>query len=476
MTLTIATPLKEHFSDIAEVIHIFYPDAAISQGPEDPQALTHAHHECADWAEDTFRYQGHQFTWTVPICGDAWEQKRRRKRGIKQACYYLFKKITELTPPWGSLTGIRPTRLFHERLEKGEKPRDIQKALTQTFDLREDKAWLLHDTVMVQQPFRNVPGNVFDLYIGIPFCVSRCSYCSFFAEVVGNGQKIPTYIDALQAELQAVYEIVQKAGLIPRSLYVGGGTPTSIGVRPLETVLSTASRLFPGFQEWTVEAGRPDTLSMDMLSMIQNMGVTRISINPQTMNERTLNAIGRSHTVSTFVKAYKTAREKGFAHINMDIIAALPNESESDFAFTCRAIRDLSPDSLTIHALARKHGSKLNEAGFTPTPPEVADAMVEMGHTHARLMGMRPYYLYRQKYVAGNLENVAYALPGKECLYNIDMMEETTSILAVGAGGISKRIFPAESRIERAPNAGDIGHYITRIQDMILRKRNLWQV
>ena len=208
---------------------------------------------------------------------------------------------------------------------------------------------------------------------------------------------------------------------------------------------------------------------------MREAGVTRVSVNPQTMNDQTLKLIGRAHTADDVDRAFAMARETGFENINMDLIAALPGETVEDFAHTLDRLAALRPDSITIHTLARKHGSVMNEFGFHPAPPEVAEAQVELGAQRAREMGMRPYYLYRQKMVAGNLENVAYALPGCESIYNIDIMEETTHILALGAGAISKRIIPEETRIERAPNVGDVGHYIARVDEMIARKEALWQ-
>lgn len=475
MTIGLYTPLETHFSDIAEVVHIFYPDAVIIKSTPEGCGLLHRRYEENGWAEDVFTYLDFSFVWTTRIQGDAWEQKRRRKRGLKQACYYLLRKITGMEPPWGSLTGIRPTRLLYERLAKGEKVQAAREAMIRTYDLREDRAQLLADTALVQRPFIEVPENAVDIYVGIPFCKTRCSYCSFFAEAVGNGKKIPAYMDALLFELDAAARLVDEAGLVPRALYVGGGTPTAIDTATLWQLLSRMRRLFSAPREWTVEAGRPDTMSREMLSAIYDAGVTRVSVNPQTMNEKTLKAIGRDHTGRDTRQAYAAARKVGFQNINMDVIAALPGETARDFENTLKQVMRLAPDSLTVHTLARKHGSRLNEFGFTPVSPEIAGRMVEMGAACAHYMGMRPYYLYRQKYVAGNLENVAYALPGKECVYNIDIMEETTSILAVGAGAISKRVFPKESRIERAPNVGDIGHYISRVQEMVDRKAKLWQ-
>jgi len=476
MTLSLHTPLDERFSDIAEVIHVFYPDAKVVPAPKDACDMLHEHAQEDGWSADTFTYAGRTFRWTTRVTGDAWEQKRRVKRGLKQCCYYLLRKVTGETPPWGSLTGIRPTRLFYERLTHGDKPAEAREALIRLFDLREDRAQLLEDTLSVQRALIGAPENAVDVYVGIPFCRTRCAYCSFFSEAVGNGKKVGPYLEALFQEMDAAAGIVSGAGLLPRALYIGGGTPTALTAGQLERLLSRAKSLFPGVREWTVEAGRPDTIDRDKLSAMRAAGVTRISINPQSMRDETLFVIGRAHTRKQTEDAFHLARRMGFDHINMDVIAALPGETTADFRATLAAIEALSPDSLTVHTLARKRGSRFNEFGFDPTPGDLAEQMVELGAASAHRMGMRPYYLYRQKYVAGNLENVAYAKPGRESLYNIDIMEETVSVLACGAGAISKRIFPKEARIERAPNVGDVGHYIERVDEMIKRKRKLWEV
>lgn len=475
MILRLYTNLPDRFADLAEVAHIFFPEAQVVFAERGEAELTHEHREGGDWAEDACAFSGHTFRWTTRILGDPWERKRRRKRGLKQCCYYLLRQATGISPPWGSLTGIRPTRLFYDRLSQGDRMDEAMQALIRLYDLHEDKAQLLSDTVFVQKGLSSAPENAVDIYAGIPFCTTRCAYCSFFAEAVGNGKKIAPYLDALGRELAAAARCTRRGGLAVRALYVGGGTPTALPARELSALLAELSKRFPGAKEFTVEAGRPDTLTRDKLCAMRDAGITRISINPQTMNDETLRAIGRAHTAEDTDRAFALARSLGFDNINMDIIAALPGEGTAHFERTLAGIERLSPESLTVHTLARKHGSRLNEVGFVRTPGETAEEMVSMGAAAARRLGMRPYYLYRQKYVAGNLENVAYARPGHECLYNIDIMEETTSVLAIGAGAISKRIFPGESRIERAPNAGDVGHYIARVDEMIERKKKLFE-
>ncbi|GHU82371.1 hypothetical protein FACS1894196_0600 [Clostridia bacterium] len=476
MTLRLYTDLPAHFPDIAEIVHVFYPDAQVVPAPEDACDLAHRHSEAGDWLTDTCALAGRTFRWTTRLAGDKWERKRRRKRGLKQCCYYLLRGATGVQPPWGSLTGIRPTRLLYERMAGGETPDMAEAAMIRVFDLREARARLLRETVQTQRGLMDAPENAVDVYVGIPFCTSRCAYCSFFAEAIGRGAKVEPYLAALLRELDAAGEIIVAAGLVPRALYVGGGTPTALSAGQLARLAGRMRALFPRVREWTVEAGRPDTMDRDRLQALRDNGVNRVSVNPQTMNDETLRLIGRAHTAADTERAFAQARAMGFANINMDVIAALPGETAEDFAGTLEAVARLAPESLTVHTLARKHGSRLNEFGFDPTDGAVAEEMVALGAEAAREMGMRPYYLYRQKYVAGNLENVGYAQAGRESVYNIDIMEETVSILALGAGAISKRVFPREGRIERAPGVGDVGQYIARVDEMIARKKRLWGV
>lgn len=474
MTIRLYTELSGHFADIAEVVHIFFPEAEVLPGGPEGAELLHTQAEDGEWVTDTFALDGEVFRWTTRVHGGVWERKRLRKRGLKQACFYLLRKKTGLSPPWGSLTGIRPTRLFYERLSRGERMQEAREALCRLYALREDKAQLLEDTVNVQMGLPVAHERAIDLYVGIPFCTTRCSYCSFFAEALGKGKKVSPYLAALSREMDAAARIIDNGRYMLRAIYIGGGTPTALSAEQLTRLLAALRERFPTAGECTVEAGRPDTIDQKKLGAMREAGVTRISINPQTMNDDTLRAIGRAHTAEDAERAFALARSMGMDNINMDIIAALPGEGAHDFEKTLQRIARLAPDSLTVHTLARKHGSRLNEFGFTASPGETAEKMVTMGAEAARAMGMRPYYLYRQKYVSGNLENVAYAKAGMECLYNVDIMEETTSVLAIGAGAISKRVFPRESRIERAPNARDVGHYIARVDEMIEKKNRLF--
>ncbi|MBR4080592.1 MAG: coproporphyrinogen dehydrogenase HemZ, partial [Clostridia bacterium] len=297
---------------------------------------------------------------------------------------------------------------------------------------------------------------------------------SFSSGEIGRGKLVEPYLAALFREMEAGAALMRRAGKRLRALYIGGGTPTSLNEDQFARLLDRTMTLFPGAVEYTVEAGRPDTITPGKLRTVRAAGVGRISINPQTMVDRTLQVIGRAHTAAQVEEAYAMARAEGLHHINMDVIAGLPGESLADFAVTMEAAQRLRPESLTVHTLAIKRSSRLHFENAPLPDGDTAAAMVAMGEATARGMGMRPYYLYRQKYMAGNQENVGYALPGHACQYNVDIMEETTHILALGAGGISKRVYPEEGHIGRAPNVSNIEQYIDRVDEMILRKQELF--
>ena len=350
-----------------------------------------------------------------------------------------------------------------------EAERDIQ-AL---FDLREDKAALLREIVGIQRLFPDPADDEVGLYVGIPFCATRCSYCSFLSGEIGSGKLVEPYVDALLTEIEAAERLIREAGLRVTSVYMGGGTPTALPEGELRRVLERLAPLSAG-QEFTVEAGRPDTITEGKLKAIREAGAKRISVNPQTAHDETLRRIGRAHTTAQTEEAYRMARDMGFEDVNMDLIAGLPGENEDMFRETLDWLRGLYPDSVTVHTLSIKHSSLLHLWQESLPDGDMVGRMLDLGRETAHRMGMRAYYLYRQKYMAGNLENTAYAQPGCECLYNIRMMEETGHVLALGAGGISKRVWPDGGRIRRAPNVGNIEEYIARVDEMVERKRALW--
>ncbi|MBQ2952919.1 MAG: coproporphyrinogen dehydrogenase HemZ [Clostridia bacterium] len=403
-------------------------------------------------------------------------RKRAARRLVRQTMYELCREVTGIHPPWGSLTGIRPTHLMQEAIARGMGEDAAKRYVTETFDVTPEKADLLWEIAQVQGCLPPPEDRWMDVYIGIPFCTTRCTYCSFSSGELGKGKLVEPYLDALFREMDEACRVIPDSGRQLRAVYVGGGTPTSLHEDQLRRLLDRMMLRFPGAMEYTVEAGRPDTITPGKLAAIRDAGVGRISINPQTMNDETLRIIGRAHTAQQVVDGYAMAREAGIRHINMDVIAGLPGETVDDFARTMDWALRLKPESLTVHTLAIKRATRLHFENYRfPTGVE-ATQMVNLGMRTARALGLEPYYLYRQKNMAGNLENIGYAQPGHACQYNVDIMEETTHILALGAGGISKRIYEDEGHIGRAPNVANIEHYIARVDEMIGRKRELFGV
>ncbi|MBP3656889.1 MAG: coproporphyrinogen dehydrogenase HemZ [Clostridia bacterium] len=478
MRIAVSTPLESLRNDIGDVIRLFFGEGAAVLPDEAHDAfLTHSHEDDGICWTEAFALRcgdaEERHALSAPVAEqteNGLEEKRQLKRLIKRTLYQLLKQHTGRRPAWGSLTGIRPTRLYYQQMEHGMSRERARAELADTFDLSDEKLDLLDEIITAQSGLISRPANACDLYIGIPFCTTRCSYCSFSSGEIGNGRLVEPYLQALLHEIDACSEMAKEFRLVIDVGYIGGGTPSSLTTSQLDRLLSHAEKRFGPMSEWTVEAGRPDTLDREKLAMMRSHPVTRISINPQTMNDQTLLRIGRAHTAQQTVEAYDLARSLGFDDINMDVIAALPGEDYEMFASTLDRIRSLQPDSLTVHTLAIKRSSRLHEQRYQQSEDDVA-RMVALGRETAHAMGMRAYYLYRQKYMAANLENVGYAKPGSICRYNIDNMEETTSVLALGAGGISKCVMRQEEKILRAPNISNIEQYIDRVDEMIERKR-----
>lgn len=479
-SVRIETNLAWLVPELSDVVRLFWGDVPISA--ETGEIVLSCHHEetpAGIWRE-TARADGlapvmHE----TPAVHGGLAEKRNLKRAAKTALFLLLSRWENRRPPWGSLTGIRPTRLMYEAMEQGMSEAQAQKWLTEEFFVSPSKASLLGEIIAMQRGLITPPADTFDLYIGIPFCVTRCAYCSFASGEIGNGKLTQPYVEALKREIALSAALMRELGMRLRAGYVGGGTPTAISCAQLDEVLCYAMDAFPGAVEWTVEAGRPDTIDREKLRMLKRHNVTRISVNPQTFNDETLRVIGRAHTCEDTLRAFRLAREEGFDHINMDLIAALPGETIHDFRRTLEIVTNLAPESVTVHSLAIKRSSKLHErltvegGAHNQADAEGADEMISLARETLRAGGWRPYYLYRQKYMAGNLENVGYARPGHACLYNIGNMEETARVLALGAGAISKWLFARQRRIERAPNVRNIEEYIARVEEMVDRKRAL---
>lgn len=406
---------------------------------------------------------------TIPLLN-----KRERKRQAKMAVYGAFRQAGFEAPPWGALTGVRPARLvFSAMQEEGLGFEAACEAVRRRYEVSLSKTALLKEVVLSQMALPEPKTNEVDWYVGIPFCVSRCRYCSFISSEVGDGQRLRPYLEALKTEIKGAEALMKNAGLSLRALYIGGGTPTALPEDLLSELLNVLKPLSKAAAEVTVEAGRPDTLNRNNLSLIRDFGAARISINPQTMHNQTLERIGRRHTRFQTEEAYRLARELGFSHINMDLIMGLPGETLQMFEETLAWAEALAPESLTVHALALKRSSDMYRYKEESRAKE-AEQMADRARQSAKARGLVPYYLYRQKHMAGNQENVGYALPGHACLYNVDMMEDGLSVLALGAGGISKRVSHGGVVIERSPNVKNIDHYIDRIDEMIARKQALF--
>lgn len=393
---------------------------------------------------------------------------------------YYFKELNNISgyqPPWGILTGVRPTKKCNEYLSDGLTRSAIQRLLVEEFYVSEDKARLVLETCFNQLTINQMPTeNLVGIYIGIPFCPTRCVYCSF-AQNQFDQKKIDLYLDALFQEIDYVAQMLKNLQIYPETIYIGGGTPTSLSEIDFERLIIKIRDQFDfrEVKEFTIEAGRPDTITLKKLECIHRYHGNRISINPQSMNQRTLNQIGRNHTAEQITEAFKMANSVGIPIINADIIAGLPGESDLEFNQSLEQVIKLSPQNITVHTLAMKRASKLKVVDKDYNYKEHGSLNDLLKGSSARLkaFGYGPYYLYRQKQTTGNFENVGYAIEGMQSIYNVRIMEEHQSIIALGAGGISKIYFPLENRHERVPNVSDLSHYINRIQEMIKRKGDM---
>jgi len=389
--------------------------------------------------------------------------------------YEILSGVTGKRLPYGSLTGVRPVKLAISCIRDGLDKNGVINALAYATGMSREKAELLYDVAEAELPYIEHDPDSVHIYVGIPFCTSRCLYCSFASYSADRYRTlIPEYIEALGKEIRFTGEMVESGNLSVRSVYIGGGTPTALDSHSLDHVLCLLNRNIDiSNAEFTVEAGRPDTIDEEKLRVLKSNNVTRISINPQTMNEETLKIIGRNHTPDDIRQKFFLAREMGFGNINMDIIAGLPYENGEMFMNTLEKIEEMAPESLTVHTMAVKRASRLHGDidGYRLTEDSIVEAMTGAARRSAERMGMRPYYLYRQKNILANLENIGYSKPGFECIYNINTMEESQTIIALGAGAISKFVSRDGKKIERACNVREVAQYIERIDEMIERKK-----
>ncbi|HPU63309.1 MAG TPA: coproporphyrinogen dehydrogenase HemZ [Mobilitalea sp.] len=407
---------------------------------------------------------------------DPVEEKAAYKNAIKRLLYMTLSKLSGRELPWGTLTGIRPTKLVYDMLDKGLHEDIIFDIMEKEYLCSREKTDLSIDIANRERRILHEMDykNGYSLYIGIPFCPTTCLYCSFpsFSAERFAG-RIESYLEALEKEIRYGATCFPEKKLI--CVYLGGGTPTSLSAGQLDRLLGLIKNQFDFnyVKEFCVEAGRPDSITEEKLEVLKKWGVNRISINPQSMQQKTLDLIGRRHTVEQVEEAFALARQISFDNINMDIIIGLPGETPEDVEDTLKKIGMLNPDSLTVHTLAIKRAARLNaeKESFYNLQPVDVPKMLELSMEFARKNDYLPYYLYRQKNMADNLENIGYARDGKEGLYNILIMEEKQTILALGAGALSKFVFYDENRIERVDNVKNLNDYIERIDEMIARKQ-----
>jgi oxygen-independent coproporphyrinogen-3 oxidase len=403
-------------------------------------------------------------------------QKSEYKNALKRFLYAILSEATHRTLPWGILTGIRPTKLVYEMLEQGKSESFICKKMKEEYFCSEAKiAMSLRIARREIELLKEMDyKNGYSLYIGIPFCPSTCLYCSFTSySITKYSDYVEAYLTALEKEIE--YGATCFPGKKLTTVYFGGGTPTTLTAKQLDHLLGLVKKHFDFtyVKEFCVEAGRPDSITREKLEVLKKWGVDRISINPQSMQQKTLDLIGRRHSVEEIIEAFHLARETGHQNINMDIIIGLPGENPADVADTLTQIKALNPDSLTVHTLALKRAARLNieKKNYADLKASEVSDMLEKTIHFAEENNYLPYYLYRQKNMADNLENIGYSRYGQEGLYNILIMEEQQTILALGAGGMSKFVFHEENRIERVDNVKSVLDYISRIEEMIARKQ-----
>lgn len=459
----------DFYDDAVVLIKSFYPRTEVMQYQEQ--------------AEQTRTAQDIVIEPEVP------EKDGRSKKELHEAfkCTLYTKLSAQLntTLPWGYLTGVRPSKIAYTLLEKGADREQILKEFTKKHLVSEKKAQLALQVAQTEKSILEKMDykNGYSLYIGIPFCPTTCLYCSFTSYSLAAYQsKVQPYLEALLKEMKYVSEAMRGRRL--DTVYFGGGTPTTLSAGQLDMLLTELERQFDlsACRELTVEAGRPDSITYEKLCVLKAHHVDRISINPQTMNQQTLDLIGRRHTVEQIEEAFALAGKAGLDNINMDMILGLPGENKEMVQHTLEKIKALAPESLTVHSLAIKRAAALNiwREKYLDLQMDNSDEIVSMAADYAHQMGHQPYYMYRQKNMAGNFENVGYSKPGLECIYNILIMEEKQTIIAMGAGASTKIVFQNETeggqagRIERIENVKDVTNYIQRIDEMIERKRKFF--
>ena len=406
----------------------------------------------------------------------------KKKEVIKKFIFKNLSKITKENYPWGTLVGIRPSKIAFKLLEEGKTQDEVISYFKETYDASAEKSKLCIDVAKREEEFVNKDPKSLSIYVGMPFCPTRCLYCSFASNPISGCKKIvKPYLDTLSYEIESIKKYIDEKNIKIETVYFGGGTPTSVNNEEFYDILEKVYKAFvvdKNIKEFTVECGRPDSITREKLLSMKKFNVSRISINPQSMNDSTLKEIGRNHTVEDVIDKFNLAREIGFDNINMDIIVGLPKENFNHIQKTCSMIKDLNPESLTVHGMSIKRASRLHEEIILnkevniPSQDEL-NKMYNETKVLAESLNMNPYYMYRQKNMVGNMENLGYSKESKECIYNIEMIEDKQTIVALGADAVSKVVFLEEDRIQRFSNVKDVREYIKRAEEMVEEKITL---
>ena len=464
--------------EVEHLVRLFYPMAPLTLTPPEEGE------DCV-WAEKKedslyamVREQGQSRDAAAPLPRPVEAGGETVEFTLASLTYDLLRSWTGIRPPWGKMTGVRPVRLIHDKRAAGWTEADIDRFFLERFDCSRQKYGMAKAIADLQEPILQLGSapKTYSLYLGIPFCPSRCSYCSFVSCNLDRDRKlVQPYVDCLCKEVEAIREQADKAGLKLCSIYIGGGTPTSLSADQLRQLMGTVRENFDLSKvvEYTVEAGRPDCTDAEKLAVIKEYGATRISINPQTFSDEVLAGIGRRHSAQDILDCYADARRAGHEDINMDLIAGLPGDTVEGFTASLRQAIALDPENITVHTLTLKRASNLVVEHRAAAYDDVS-AMLESCRELADV-GYRPYYMYRQKGTLQNLENIGWAKPGCECLYNIYIMEEIHTILSAGAGGSTKLVIPGQRRgkIERIFNFKYPTEYIDRFEEILARKQGV---
>jgi len=465
------------------LLTLFPEQRPVYEGEEENEAvLTLKQADCWLTATARLTWQGESYhasarARTGELTGEEIADDRVKQRILKLAFYRAGCAALGKEPPWGALTGVRPVKLPTKALLAGKSEKEAEKVLTETYHVSPARAELAMDCARASvKLLGELKPEEISLYVGIPFCPTRCAYCSFVSADVGKSLgMLSPFLDCLERELESVGKNLGKWGKVIRTVYIGGGTPTTLSAPQLDRLLTAMKEKLDlsGCTEFTVEAGRPDTITREKMEVLARHGIDRVSVNPQTMRNHVLEAMGRSHRAEDILRAYGDVRAAGNLDVNMDLIAGLPKDTVEGFAESLRQVIDLRPENITVHTLALKKGSRLmTEGGALPTPEAVAD-MLELAWSALRQAGYVPYYLYRQKYMSGGFENVSWCLPGKVNEYNIIMMEELHTVLSLGGGGMTKIVNREKGSIRRINNPKYPKEYMERIDELCTQKEEL---